>query len=441
MASSRWAIEHDELLLSVAGRYGTWPERMHVFTQELHSRRDFLLLPEPAFTLPEIQSHLKKLCNNVPNEPIQSLSNGWYPKRTTLLQQIDANTKDESYEVKTVVFNHAVKEKGWSFRATLDQVKWKLLRIATTEHNQSERGKRAILKDGFVPTFNSTQSSTSDTMESHVKRQKKHDNGISPKSFTSTSSSATEKEEKSILETSVESESENSATFDARSDEPFCFSFDFETSPLLTKQTPKAGLETAVATSPNEAAKHAEDTMGTHLRSLVNNKLLSDVVFVVDSTEFYAHKCICIRNKYFKSLLSDVNLQSRTSRVQVADVSRATFLHVLEFVYTEHVQILSKDVIELYAAANRFQIKNLRRLCSKKLLESLRIDNAATTLLLAIQHNDSTLRDACFAFTLRNLESISKTQAFHDMAKRDPMMVVQIVQHVSTMLNTKSLLQ
>lgn len=56
-------------------------------------------------------------------------------------------------------------------------------------------------------------------------------------------------------------------------------------------------------------------------------------------------------------------------------------------------------------------------------------------LLAAIQHDDPVLRDACFTFTLRNLEKVSKTKSFIEMAKRDPEMVVQIVQKVSTMVN------
>ncbi|KAG6976531.1 hypothetical protein JG688_00001256 [Phytophthora aleatoria] len=218
-----------------------WPERVQAFTNELHKRRDFLPMPEPAFTLPEIQNHLNELCEIAPTGPVKSLSKGWYPKRTELLQTIDNNTIGESNEVKTVLFNHAVKEKGWNFSATIEQVKWKLGR-------------------------------------------------------------------------------------------------------------------------------------------------------------------------------------------------RATFLALVEYVYTDQVNV-SSDNVELFVAADRFGIESLKKQCSKKLLESLCIDNAAKTLLAAIQHNDPVLRDTCFSFTLRNLEKVSKTKSFHEMAKRDPEMVVKIVQKVSTLVH------
>ncbi|KAI9986593.1 hypothetical protein PInf_025624 [Phytophthora infestans] len=175
--------------------------------------------------------------------------------------------------------------------------------------------------------------------------------------------------------------------------------------------------------------------MAAHLRSLVNNKLMSDVVFVVEGSEIFAHKCICIRNPYFKTFLSSENSQNRVLRVRIPNVSRATFLVLIEYVYTDQGNVPRENVTELFAAADRLGIQGLKRQCSKILLESLSIDNAANMLLAAIQHDDPVLRDACFTFTLRNLEKVSKTKSFIEMAKRDPEMVVQIVQKVSTMVN------
>ncbi|KAF4140939.1 BTB/POZ domain-containing protein [Phytophthora infestans] len=427
MASSRFTAEHDELLLSVAGRHGTWPERMQAFTDELRKRSDFLPMPTPAFTLREVQSHLLKLCENVPTGPVKSLSSGWYPKRTELLQTIARNTRGVSHQVKTVLFNHAVKEKGWSFTATLEQVKWKLERLSGNSQHSAAAD---------VPIQSSSSSQKPGTKRSNAnktgtwatsKRQKAANDDFTEgdRSATSSYSSASDDAENDTSDNGFEGENigdgsvvEHIEGGGSPSEEP--------------APPPASEVEEKRSHNQKETASSRGETMAAHLRSLVNNKLMSDVVFVVEGSEIFAHKCICIRNPYFKTFLSSEN---RVLRVRIPNVSRATFLVLIEYVYTDQGNVPRENVTELFAAADRLGIQGLKRQCSKILLESLSIDNAANMLLAAIQHDDPVLRDACFTFTLRNLEKVSKTKSFIEMAKRDPEMVVQIVQKVSTMVN------
>ncbi|KAG4061941.1 hypothetical protein PC123_g3193 [Phytophthora cactorum] len=460
MASPRWTAEHDELLLSVAGHYSMWPERVQAFTNELHKRRDFLPMPEPAFTLPEIQNHLNELCEIAPTGPVKSLSKGWYPKRTELLQTIDNNTIGESNEVKTVLFNHAVKEKGWNFSATIEQVKWKLGRLprngqhtgdanvptqptsvqqcsGTKRTSTESTGTWFTRKRQNVGNYATTNSfSVADDAENEANLV---DNGYK-RGYIVTESDGSDIEHTGgdgvptvVREEPVPSpdSGDSAGTTKAREN---IGNHGHQRVEIKVRREVRTELEQTSINSHKETSITGGETMTTHLRLLVNNKLMSDVVFVVEGTDIFAHKCICIRSPFFKTLLSGEISQSRALRVKIADVSRATFLALVEYVYTDKVNV-SSDNVELFVAADRFGIESLKKQCSKKLLESLCIDNAAKTLLAAIQHNDPVLRDTCFSFTLRNLEKVSKTKSFHEMAKRDPEMVVKIVQKVSTLVH------
>jgi hypothetical protein len=68
------------------------------------------------------------------------------------------------------------------------------------------------------------------------------------------------------------------------------------------------------------------------------------------------------------------------------------------------------------------------------LLKSLCADNAASLLSAAIHLSDPWLREKCFSFTLQNLEKVSKTRSFHEMAKSHPEVLVEIVQKLSTLV-------
>ncbi|KUF76529.1 BTB/POZ and MATH domain-containing protein 2 [Phytophthora nicotianae] len=412
MVSSRFTPEHDELLLSVAGRHGTWPERVQAFTDELHKRSDFLPMPEPAFTLLEIRNHLNELCEIVPIGLVKSLSSGWYPKRTELLQTIDNNTVGESNEVKTVLFNHAVKKKGWSFIATLEQVKWKLGRLP---RNNQHTGTAS------VPAL-----STSSRQSSGMKRPSTNSTGTWIKSKRQhVENDATTESDKPATNTilPVVDHVENDSCLVDNGFEGECIVTESDGSDIERTEgdgapgvsrgepvpSPESGngagtakahghqrgeinvcrdVRTEVEQTRIDNQNEAEETMTAHLRSLVNNKLMSDVLFVA----------------------------------------------LIDYVYTDQVNV-SSDNVELFVAADRFGIESLKQQCSKKLVDSLCVDNAANTLLAAIQHHDPVLRDACFTFTLRNLEKVSKTKSFHEMARRDPEMVVKIVQKVSSLVH------
>ncbi|KAG3099857.1 hypothetical protein PC122_g3395 [Phytophthora cactorum] len=452
--ASLWLITATSSLRSM------WPERVQAFTNELHKRRDFLPMPEPAFTLPEIQNHLNELCEIAPTGPVKSLSKGWYPKRTELLQTIDNNTIGESNEVKTVLFNHAVKEKGWNFSATIEQVKWKLGRLprngqhtgdanvptqptsvqqcsGTKRTSTESTGTWFTRKRQNVGNYATTNSfSVADDAENEANLV---DNGYK-RGYIVTESDGSDIEHTGgdgvptvVREEPVPSpdSGDSAGTTKAREN---IGNHGHQRVEIKVRREVRTELEQTSINSHKETSITGGETMTTHLRLLVNNKLMSDVVFVVEGTDIFAHKCICIRSPFFKTLLSGEISQSRALRVKIADVSRATFLALVEYVYTDKVNV-SSDNVELFVAADRFGIESLKKQCSKKLLESLCIDNAAKTLLAAIQHNDPVLRDTCFSFTLRNLEKVSKTKSFHEMAKRDPEMVVKIVQKVSTLVH------
>ncbi|KAK1947205.1 hypothetical protein P3T76_001215 [Phytophthora citrophthora] len=406
-------LTHDELLLSVAGRYSIWVDRLQALTDELDKRRDFLPMPDPAFTIPELQSRLTELCAIAPCEPVKSLSSGFYPKRTEILIEILRNTIGESIEVKTVLFNHAIKEKGWNFVATPAQVEWKLRRVGGSlllqASDQQASHNQKIPGDAATTPRKRQKAAEKPVQESDLSFV---DNCYDIDSDFEVDSGDTTPEGNSPSDSRV---SEGEATVAQRKildNEPDNVEQDIE----------------LVDPVPDEAmALDGEAAMAAHLRSLINNKLMSDVTFVVEVTEVFAHKCIIIRSAYFRSLLS--------GKVKVSNVSREVFLILLEYVYTGCVNVSGNGVAELFVVAHCCGIECLKRQCSEKLQDSMCVDNAGEILSIAIKHNDPVLREKCFSYMLRNLEMVSKSRSFHELANNYPEVVVQIVQKLSSLVN------
>ncbi|KAE9066211.1 hypothetical protein PF005_g27167 [Phytophthora fragariae] len=455
MTLRQWTEELDELLLDVTGRFATWSERVRAFVNVLE-RREFTRGPDPPFTAEEMQSHFKELCERIPIQIPTNRSVSWNAKRTELLLTIHRNTEGESYEVKTVLFNLAIKEKGWTFSASLEQVRRNSRQLIEEETQFSNKRARQQVNvreknpkqqkvesgAGVAATRSNTATSCSsvivaaDVAGRDVQDESnKEDFSLSMDEFSSLESE-TESDGGSCVNTaargrndaaitsSVVGISDHSTATKCTSDPtattpPHCddqgssdeLSSD-ETSDGTQEQETAFEAQVAGLASQNEmgggvrvddlqraevgvvdAGVSGVDSMATHLHSLVNNKLMSDVTFIVEGSEVFAHRCICLRSSYFKTILAEEIVKNNAGRVEISGVSKRIFLSVLAYIYTDSVDIPEDKVMEMFTAANRYGIETLKQLCSQRLLKSVGIDNVADMLLLAVEHGDASLQD------------------------------------------------
>ncbi|KAE8970630.1 hypothetical protein PF011_g26344 [Phytophthora fragariae] len=455
MTLRQWTEELDELLLDVTGRFATWSERVRAFVNVLECR-EFTRGPDPPFTAEEMQSHFKELCERIPIQIPTNRSVSWNAKRTELLLTIHRNTEGESYEVKTVLFNLAIKEKGWTFSASLEQVRRNSRQLIEEETQFSNKRARQQVNvreknpkqqkvesgAGVAATRSNTATSCSsvivaaDVAGRDVQDESnKEDFSLSMDEFSSLESE-TESDGGSCVNTaargrndaaitsSVVGISDHSTATKCTSDPtattpPHCddqgssdeLSSD-ETSDGTQEQETAFEAQVAGLASQNEmgggvrvddlqraevgvvdAGVSGVDSMATHLHSLVNNKLMSDVTFIVEGSEVFAHRCICLRSSYFKTILAEEIVKNNAGRVEISGVSKRIFLSVLAYIYTDSVDIPEDKVMEMFTAANRYGIETLKQLCSQRLLKSVGIDNVADMLLLAVEHGDASLQD------------------------------------------------
>ena len=71
----------------------------------------------------------------------------------------------------------------------------------------------------------------------------------------------------------------------------------------------------------------------------------------------------------------------------------------------------------LLAAADRFALSRLRRICERRLCEGVDASTAATTLALAEQNNAADLKRVCLAFVSRNLQAVMASEGYQHMVR------------------------
>ncbi|KAE8981417.1 hypothetical protein PF002_g24271 [Phytophthora fragariae] len=146
----------------------------------------------------------------------------------------------------------------------------------------------------------------------------------------------------------------------------------------------------------------------SYLRSLVDKPSFSDVTFIVEDTEVFGHKNLCMRYESFKALIQAEEQGSHSPRIEITDMSRATFLL-------------------LFVAADRFEIESLKQLCANKVRNSITVETAADIFKLADQHRAVELQNECAAMIMANFEVVSKSQAFHDLLLNNSSLVLKML--------------
>jgi hypothetical protein len=165
----------------------------------------------------------------------------------------------------------------------------------------------------------------------------------------------------------------------------------------------------------------------TDLKLLVNSELLSDVTFVVEGQEVPAHKVLCLRCPYFRALLTGDMRESLMDRIAINDVRKDIFLRLLEYLYTDDVEVDLDMAMELFQAADQFGVERLKRMCESRMLGSIHVENAATIFHAADQHAAASLREKCLAFVLANFDAVTRTQAFEEMGRTNVDLVFEIL--------------
>ncbi|GBN77576.1 Speckle-type POZ protein [Araneus ventricosus] len=136
------------------------------------------------------------------------------------------------------------------------------------------------------------------------------------------------------------------------------------------------------------------------IKSLLEEGTLSDVSLRAGSQSFPAHKCILsARSPVFKAMFNG-NFKKKISKcVEIPDVDENTVRELLSYIYTDKVGELQwRGAADLYRAADKYQMLDLKRRCTTFLKSDLSLSNVCTILVVADMHHDRKLREAAQDF-------------------------------------------
>ena len=163
------------------------------------------------------------------------------------------------------------------------------------------------------------------------------------------------------------------------------------------------------------------------MREFIDNELGSDISFIVEGKKIFAHKIMCMRCPYLRSMLCSEMKESKQKEIVLHEVSYQSFLSVLQYLYTDEVDVDLETAMSLFQIADQFGIDRMRMICESCILSSVNIDNSASVLLAADATRARDLRMKCMTFILQNFDAVSKTTSFTEMGRSNVELVLEIL--------------
>lgn len=114
------------------------------------------------------------------------------------------------------------------------------------------------------------------------------------------------------------------------------------------------------------------------MEQLYLNSDFSDVIFVIDNVEMWAHKLILhLRSSYFQGMIDGGFSESSNSKIELK-VPLEAFQHVLRYIYTGRVDLstMAKEtVIDFLSLCHEYSIEELQPGIASYLIENLSLEN------------------------------------------------------------------
>ncbi|XP_056161680.1 ARM REPEAT PROTEIN INTERACTING WITH ABF2-like [Syzygium oleosum] len=135
----------------------------------------------------------------------------------------------------------------------------------------------------------------------------------------------------------------------------------------------------------------------------VNNAMQSDVTFLVESRQFYAHRiCLSASSDTFCAMLDGGYQEKDATSIEIPNIRWGTFELMMRFMYSGSVKITPDIAPELLKAADQYLIEGLKRLCEHAIAQELSMETILTLYELSKDFHATSLRHSCILFILEH---------------------------------------
>lgn len=153
-----------------------------------------------------------------------------------------------------------------------------------------------------------------------------------------------------------------------------------------------------------------------NMHELLRDSAFADVVFLLGEERVPAHRAILsARSAHFRAMFSSGMRESQEEEVRIPSIRPHIFRAMLEYIYTDTVEITADIAIELYEAADLYALDSLKNRCEHVLERQISVDNAAALLQVSDELGATALKDICVTFIVRHFDACTQASTFREL--------------------------
>lgn len=155
----------------------------------------------------------------------------------------------------------------------------------------------------------------------------------------------------------------------------------------------------------------------SQLKNMIDDDEFSDVTFLLESQPVYAHRAILAqRCDHFAAMFRSGMRESTERSITIPNIRKPVFLLLLEYIYTDTVEIDVNYAVELYNAADQYGgLERLRDMCVTVVRRNLSADNAGALLQTSAESHCEILKDMVMNYVIENFDTVTKTDGIKQL--------------------------
>ena len=151
--------------------------------------------------------------------------------------------------------------------------------------------------------------------------------------------------------------------------------------------------------------------INNEITNLWIDKIFTDVTLECQGKKFEAHKLIlAAASPVFKAMFKKGIKEHRDNYVNIKDIDSNVFEVFLRFLYSGKVDKLDGMCLDLFAAADMYDVQSLRIICIQHMAKNISVDNAVDMLALADRHSVESVKSLALQFIKLNFADFVKTK-------------------------------
>lgn len=186
---------------------------------------------------------------------------------------------------------------------------------------------------------------------------------------------------------------------------------------------------------PEECSKGSKPKHKCHkqlsqdLESAFHNKDFADVKVVCGDRVFECHQfMLSSRSPVFRAMFQSDMTEASTKRVDIQDLTPEVVNDMLVYIYTGNTPNLARGAGELLAAADKYQLEQLKGICEERLCNNLEIGNSVSHLVLGDMYQALQLKRMALSFVVRNMSSVVRSRDWRDRLISHPGLMAEVME-------------